>query len=839
MRFSSNVHQFFALVATPGIMVNVWAADIYFDPAALEVASTTSANSIDLTIFEQQGKQLPGMYMVDVVLNNEPKGRHNINFVNSNSGLQPQITPVQLAAWGVLINRVPGLQNVPKDASLSPPLARYIPDATSIFEFSVQQLNISIPQLYMNKNFRGLADSSMWQDGLPVLFSTYSLSGANTHNKWAGSTDSLFLNLNNGFNLGKWRLRNTGSGSWNRQTVNGEEKVTRHWSNNETVLLRDIAPWRSRMAIGQMYTPSEVFDSVSFTGAQIATEDEMWPDNMRSFAPVIRGIAASSAKVTVRQHNSLIYETWVPAGPFEITDLPPGGGNGDLEVSVTEDSGRITRFTVAYSSLAVLLREGQSRYALSAGKYRQYGMGDEPDFGQFSLIYGFPGNITGYTGSQLSGEYQSLALGTGVDMGRWGAFSSDITIARTKPDNQSQQQGQSYRVQYSKNMLETGSTLTLAAYRYSTRNYYTFSEYVNSSSSYYSQEYRRKNRWQVDIQQRMPEDNWGSMYLTWLRENFWRIPGNEDRFSGGYGNNWQGIGYNLNYTYTRRPFSDTDHQFALNISIPLSRFLPSSWASYSVSTGNNGYTNHQAGIFGSALENNQLSYSVAQSYGTKGTGYSGSASVGYTGAYGDVNGGYNYSRTTRRFDYGMRGGAMLHPWGLTLSQPIGGHMTPAALVRIPGEADIMVNNSVTHTDWRGYTVVPSLMAYRSNTIGIDTQSLSDDVAIPYSMVQVVPDAGAVVLAEFTAFRGKRALVQLSTINGGRYVPFGALVTVNGEENNASIVGDNGEVYLTGLKKDGTLTAKWGNGSSKYCTAPYSLADKAEASVYQFNLQCRQ
>ncbi|MGP3590251.1 fimbria/pilus outer membrane usher protein [Vagococcus sp. WN89Y] len=837
MRLSRNVHHFFALVATQGMIANAGAEDVYFDPAAIEFPNTASRSAVDLTIFEQQGKQLPGTYLVDIAVNNDPKGSQSITFVTMGDTLQPLLTPAQLASWGILIDRIPGLQNLPKDVALSQPLANYVPDAKTVFEFAIQKLYISVPQLYMNKNLRGLVDSSRWLDGLPVFFSTYGLSGAHTKNEGAAGTNSLFLSLNNGLNLGKWRLRNTGSGSWDRQKVNGEEKIIRHWNNNETVLLRDIASWESRLAIGQMHTPSDVFDSVSFTGAQLATEDGMWPDNMRSFAPVIRGIAASSAKVAVRQNDSLIYETWVPAGPFEITDLPPGGGNGDLEVSVTEDNGRTTRFTVAYSSLAVLLREGQYRYAFSAGQYRQYGQGDEPEFGQFSLMYGFPGNITGYGGSQLASNYQSFALGTGIDIGKWGALSSDVTVVRTKRDNQSHQQGQSYRLQYSKNMLETGSTLTLAAYRYSTRDYYTFSEYVNYRESPYLQDYRRKSRWQVNIQQRMPGDNWGSLYLTWFRENYWRSTGNEDHFSSGYSNNWQGIGYNLNYTHSRRPYSGDDHQFALSVNVPLSRFLPSSWASYSVNTGSDGYANHQVGIFGSALENNQLSYSVSQSYGTKGVGYSGNASVGYTGAYGDINGGYNYSHKTQRLNYGVRGGVMLHPWGLTLAQPISGQMTPAALVRIPGEAGIQVNNSTTSTDWRGYTVVPSLMAYRNNTISINTQSLSDDVAIPYSMVQLVPDAGAVVLAEFTAFRGKRALVQLKTINGS-YVPFGAMVTVNGEENNASIVGDNGEVYLTGLTTDGTLTAKWGNGSSKNCTTPYSLADKKDASVYQFNLQCR-
>ncbi|MEX5990427.1 fimbria/pilus outer membrane usher protein [Providencia hangzhouensis] len=72
-----------------------------------------------------------------------------------------------------------------------------------------------------------------------------------------------------------------------------------------------------------------LFDSISLRGAKIATDDNMYPDGMSTYAPEIRGIAQSNALVTVTQNNSIIYQTTVAPGPFSLTDVYPSGyGNG-------------------------------------------------------------------------------------------------------------------------------------------------------------------------------------------------------------------------------------------------------------------------------------------------------------------------------------------------------------------------------------------------------------------------------------------------------------------------------------------------------------------------------
>ena len=96
----------------------------------------------------------------------------------------------------------------------------------------------------------------------------------------------------------------------------------------------------------------------------------MLADSLRGFAPTVRGIANSNAKITIKQNGYVIYQNYVAPGPFEISDLYPTSSSGDLKVTVTEADNSESTFTVAYSGVPVLQREGRVKYALTVGQYR-------------------------------------------------------------------------------------------------------------------------------------------------------------------------------------------------------------------------------------------------------------------------------------------------------------------------------------------------------------------------------------------------------------------------------------------------------------------------------------
>lgn len=101
-----------------------------------------------------------------------------------------------------------------------------------------------------------------------------------------------------------------------------------------------------------------------------------------------------------------------------------------MKVTIKEADGSTTQYTQATSSVPILQREGRLKYSATAGRYRS-GVEDveEPYFGQLTAIYGLSSNITAYGGTQFADNYKAASAGLGMDMGRIGALSLDVTHA--------------------------------------------------------------------------------------------------------------------------------------------------------------------------------------------------------------------------------------------------------------------------------------------------------------------------------------------------------------------------------------------------------------------------
>ena len=354
-------------------------AEDYFDPAALEFANPQQKTA-DLHYFAKTGGQQPGTYPVSIWVNNQEIAQSEVTFVDSNGALQPQLTPAQLAEYGVNVSAFPAFNTLHEGEPFTR-IERYIPDASSRFDFATQRLNLSIPQAAMNVQSRGYVDPARWDEGIPAAFVNYNLTGSQTRQSDDNSRSS-YLNLRSGVNFGAWRLRNVSSMEYDR---------TRRWNSQSTWLQRDLKSLKSLLRMGDTFTSGDVFDSVQFRGVQLMSDDEMLPDSQRGFAPTIRGMAHSNAKVTISQHGYVIYETFVSPGAFAINDLYPTAQSGDLEVQVKESDGSVRTFTQPFSAVPFMLREGRVKFSLSAGRYHSgQSQTPSPTFLQGTLFYGLP-----------------------------------------------------------------------------------------------------------------------------------------------------------------------------------------------------------------------------------------------------------------------------------------------------------------------------------------------------------------------------------------------------------------------------------------------------------------
>lgn len=823
-----------------GISGSVQARD-YFNPALLELGSPTQRGA-DLTVFEEGLTQAPGRYRVDIFLNGEMYVTQDLDFSlfrdpAGKDSLQPCLNSDMLEGMGVKIASFPTIQAAGQQCVN---LAQAIPAASSTFRFNQQRLDVSIPQAALNVTARGYVSPDKWDQGIPALLVNYNFSGANSssHTSERSDSNTYYLNLRSGINLGAWRLRNYST--WNRNS-DGES----HFDSINTYLQRDIVALKSQLILGDSTSPSEVFDSVPFRGGQLASDDEMLPQSLRGFAPTVRGIARSNAQVSIRQNGYVIYQSYVPPGAFEINDLYPTAGSGDLNVTIKEADGSEQNTVVAFASVPVLQRQGRLKYSLTSGQYRSSKSEiDDTPFTQGTAMYGLPWGATLYGGLQAASKYQALAIGWGQNMGTVGALSADVTQAWAKPEQSDKDSGQSWRVRYGKNFAEVGTNFSLASYRYSTAGFYTLQEtldtYTEGRSSPYN--YHKKSRAELSLNQRLWKGG-GALTLRLYNEDYWNDNRRTQSASLGYNNSWNSISYGLNYTYSKNAydssgdrFKNDDHILAFNVNVPLSKWLPGAYATYNLNSSRNGSTSNAVGLSGSALDYDNLNYSISQGYTSQGTGAYGNANVDYRGGLGQVNVGYGYDRSQQRVNYGVKGGVLLHENGLTLSQSMS---ETAVLVKAPGAKGVNVSNQTgVSTDWRGYAVVPYASVYRKNTISIDTTTLPDDVDMTLSSQSVTPTRGAIVRADFKPNIGQRVLMTL-LMQGGAPVPFGATVNdSNGGGTNASIVGDGGQVFLSGMAGSGKLDVKWGNGASQRCQVSYSLPEQQESTgIRLMNGQC--
>ncbi|MCX2589183.1 MULTISPECIES: fimbria/pilus outer membrane usher protein [Proteus] len=790
--------------------------NLYFDPDFLELPNKSS---IDLSQFENN-EQLPGNYYVDIYVNTNLIGTENIKFEKIDNGkLIPCLSISDLTKFGIKTSEYKGLEEKGNNCvNLSA-----IPNATSEFKFNSQRLYLSIPQIAMNKNPRGFVDLNNIDNGITALLLNYSYSGSKNYDRKSNgsNTTSNYINLRPGINIGPWRLRNYTTWS------NSDDKSSK-WDTVYTYLSRSINQLKSQLVLGDGVSPSSVFDSVPFRGIQLGTDDDMYPESVRGYAPVVRGIARSNAQITIRQNGYTIYQTEVAAGPFEINDLYPTGSSGDLYVTIKESNGSEQHQIIPFASLPVLQREGYVSYSITGGEYRAYDKEIEKQkFGQLTLIYGLPYGATAYGGSQLSNNYQAYSIGVGQNLGALGAISIDVTQANSKLNNGDTSRGQSYRFRYNKNLNTIGTNIALAGYRYSTDGYYSlaevFDEYRNGISA--PEIERRRNRAEITINQNLGEQ-YGSLSIGYVRENYWNSDRKTQSATVGYNNSWQGISYGLNYTYNKNTNnysyrsssyskSSDDHQLALSVSVPFSVFDDTFYYNFNTNSSSQSPSTGSVGLSASQL-NNRLNWSLQQAFTNQDQGSSGNLNASYKGKYGEMTGGSGYSKDNYNLYYGVNGSLVAHSGGVVLGQQLG---ETSAIVNIPEASDVAVlNQAGVETNSYGYALVPYITPYRKNTIDIDTSALPENTELALTTQTVSPSRGALVKANFSANVGYRALIAL-TLENGELVPFGAQVIFKDNPQLNNIVGNDGEVYLSGLSEKGQFIVKYNN---KQCSANYNL-----------------
>ncbi|WP_158543261.1 fimbria/pilus outer membrane usher protein [Dyella psychrodurans] len=849
----------------PALLLSALANSAYAaDPAAVDPADPASnsvdfdqnffpagtAPKVDLSRFEKGNVVLPGTYRGDVYLNKVWKARNDLVFVAvpGKDNAQPCFDPATLISLGVDLKKVltqtenPSLKKMP-EGQFCGPIGDYIPGATADFDIGTQELSLSVPQIYTNQAARGYVDPSQWDAGINAGVLGYN---TNLYRSSQGnqSQTSAYVGLNASLKLGSWHAYSLGSLSWSSR--NGK-----HYQNTATYLQHDIPSLGAQVVVGDTFTPGDMFDSVRLRGMRLYTDDRMLPQSMRGYAPIVRGIAETNAHVVIRQHGYIIYDANVAPGPFAIDDLYPTGYGGDLDVEVTEADGRVQRFTVPFSAVAQLLRPGQSRWSVAAGKVEQLNLLNTPMMVQGTYQRGITNSVTAYGGATFANGYGAVLAGAALNT-KVGAFSADITHASNQAPGQSKTQGQSLRLGYSKDVIDTGTNFAVAAYRYSTSGYVGLNDAVamrdaaarGLGASYIP---RQRSRIDVNINQKLG-DSYGQLFLQGSVADYWNGSGRQTNFSAGYSNHWKSLNYS--FTAQRQLVSASqvgvpgtapidqipgapsafnlqtpgrrDTLFMATVSVPLGRSAQAPQLTTMFNRSKDGGNSSQATVSGSAGADNRLNYSATVGQ-ADGSGTTGGVNAQYSSPLAQLVAGYSQGSDYHQINASASGSVVVHSGGVTFAPPTG---ETIGLVHAPNATGATVSNGQgAVVNGHGYAVVPNLMPYQLNTVTLDPKGTDAGVELKTTTANVAPRAGSVVRLNYETTSG-RALMIETALPDGSPVPFGADV-FDAQGNSVGVAGQGSRLFIRDMQSSGVLTVKWGEGAAESCRINVSLPPAAK------------
>ncbi|WP_201583086.1 fimbria/pilus outer membrane usher protein [Psychrobacter jeotgali] len=783
------------------------------------------AKKIDVSRFAYGNTILPGHYNVDIYVNGNWFGKHQIVFKSTEDDRNSStcFSSKQLLEYGIKAELIKKRLETSNESCQK--LGEWVEDAFYEFDTSNLRFDISIPQIAMAKNARGYVDPSVWDRGINAGFVSYNASTYKTYDKSTNNADSTnaFLSLNAGANLANWQFRHNGQWKWEDKTDNRESQST--YNATSTYAQRAFPKYRGVLTLGDSFTNGELFNSFGYRGAEFASDDRMLPSSMLGYAPRIRGNAKTNAKVEIRQQGQLIYQTTVAAGSFEINDLYPTGFGGELEVSIVEANGDIQKYSVPYASVAQMLRPGMSRYSLMTGNFRDADIDADPFIAQGQYQRGINNRITAYGGLQGSEDYTAITLGSAFAT-PIGAVALDVTHSKTEFKRRKQETGQSYRLSYSKLITPTNTNLTLAAYRYSTENYYNLRDALLAqqlekrgvSSGFFG---KQRSELQVTLNQGLPKA-WGNLYATGSWVDYWDREETSKQYQIGYSNNYRNLNYGLSANRRMIENKATNHveddtEYMLTLSLPLS-FKRNAINLNSVHTEDN----TTIGMSGVAGDRFNYGASVSTDYEDRS---SLNVNAQYRNNFTTLGGSYGVSDQYQQVSLTARGNVVAHSDGILFGPDQGQTMV---LVYAPEAAGAKVNNTKGLTiNKSGYAVIPYVTPYRLNEIVLNPEGMALDVELEGTSERIAPYAGSISKVNFVTKSGKALYIKSLNANG-ETLPFAAEV-FDSKGEYVGMVAQGSLVYLRTNTLADTVTVKWGEEPNEQCNIDYDVTTQAQQS----------
>jgi len=541
--------------------------------------------------------------------------------------------------------------------------------------------------------------------------------------------------------------------------------------------------------------------AVRFGGIQWASNYTTRPDLITLPLPSVAGEAALPSSLNLYVDGMLRMQSSVPGGPFRIDDVPVITGTGDVRLVVRDLLGREQVISEPYYASPELLRAGLQEYSFEAGIVRENFGITSNDYGPPLIVatdrVGLTDQLTGEAHVEALKDQQALGVSVAVLVSTLGVLDASLAGSRSRGGN-----GELFRLGYQRSARRWsfGGNIEYASRAFARLGALP-TEPVPSITS------------QLFVTAGL--GHLGSLSISRTRENYYNAH-SVDIMSARDSINVGWLGY-LTLAVIRTVAATSDTTIALTFNHAI-----------------NARTGVTAGTTFDSSGGTTTEVDLQQNLPAgRGMGYRLSADAGAMRA---IDGTLDLQGDVGTYEAEVReqaGASLVQVSARGGIGTLAGHLFPTreiedsfAAIQVGHEPGVRIyreNQLVGQTNSQGYLLVPGLRAYQNNDIRIEQADLPLDVVVNTLQAQAVPYFRSAVFVNFPIEHSRGALLSVQLENGSP-LPAGALLRLNGAQDNEFPSGLNGEVYVTGLADQNELRAEWSGGSCRFTLTYTTTAD---------------
>lgn len=806
--------------------------------------------SVDLSNFSDGNPIPPGLFSVDIIINNKQYGKYDILFkkVAGKKSAEPWLTHKQIVALGII--------SPLQDVEHSHPLQDWVTQSSYDYNSGDFILNILVPQASIIYRPEGYVPPEMWQKGSSVVFLNYNVNYYSSqsqsdshHSIVSGYKNYLSTFIDAGANIKDWHLRN----SFNLD-LTGE----RHLDSTNLYIEHAVPALNSVLTAGEKETNSDIIPGFRLRGINLETDSQMLPDSYNSYHPILQGVAQTNAHIIVMQNGHKIYQSNVSPGPFELKDINTSDYSNDLQLIIKEADGKVKTQTIPMANPPLILTKGQHRYSLSVGQVNNNDYKRHPLIMAGTWRYGLTSKYTYYTGFQVNNNYKAFAVGNSINT-FLGGFSFNLIQSMTELNNKQHAAGHSVGITYSKLISSTGTSLSLASYKNASKGFYTLAESLNENTNKNNKykntsendegiydkkfkNYHMKQRWSLVVSQRIK--NVGYLSVSGMLVRYWNDDEMNKQYNFRFSRNEKYFTWMVGSTLGYNSKGHSEKSWTLSIDVPFSAFsknntpLFNSWNSdASFDSGKN--SSVSTNLYGSTSE--QLSYNIGYrtDHNSRSASNSINGSTSYIYPYGQIGSSFTTGKL-KQLSLSANGSLVMHRGGVIVAPNLGN--ASFAIIEAKGAVGAKIyNGNKSQINSSGYGILTGLMPYRKNEVRLDLDNLPDNVDIEDNIQTVIPEDGAAVMVNFKTKVGQAIFIVLKD----KYNHFLPLATpiVDDNGNSLGIVGQAGIAYIRGWDMKGSKLYAIDDAGNKKCsvTASYDMqvkVNKFHKDIIRLEAKCK-